>query len=449
MPKVQMNCPRCRQPLVAEVEQLFDVGADPQAKQRFLSGGANTAQCQKCGYQGPLAVPLVYHDPAKDLLLTYFPPELGLPLNEQERLIGPYITQVVNRLPPEKRKAYIFRPQSMLTLQTMIDKILEADGITKEMVEESQKKLNLLQRLVSANPTSRPEIVQQEEALIDKAFFQMLSRLIEASLNAGDQNSARALAQLQQEILPLTAVGRDLMQESAEVQAAIQSLQEASKKGLTRDILLDMLVRQKSEAALTAVVSMTRTGLDYEFFQILTERIEQAPDDVKELLNKLREKLLVTIQEIDKRVNERMQSARIALTQILAAPNLEQALQEHEADLDEFFAETLETELKDARKNADLAKSAKIQKIIELIQSAATPPPEFALIEELIATTDEAALRGVLEANSDKITTEFLQMINGLANQMEQEGQAEMSTRLQDIYRVALRFSMETNLRKQ
>src|SRR5512143_538808 len=140
MSKVQMNCPRCRQPIIAEVEQLFDVGADPQAKQRFLSGGANVAQCQNCGYQGPLSTPVVYHDPSKELLLTYFPPELGLPLNEQERLMGPYITQVLNRLPPEKRKAYLLRPQSMLTMQTMIDKILEADGITKEMVEASQKR---------------------------------------------------------------------------------------------------------------------------------------------------------------------------------------------------------------------------------------------------------------------------------------------------------------------
>ena len=65
---------------------------------------------KNCGYQGPLSTPVVYHDPEKEFFLTYFPPELGLPLNEQERMMGPYITQVVNRLPPEKRKAYLFPP---------------------------------------------------------------------------------------------------------------------------------------------------------------------------------------------------------------------------------------------------------------------------------------------------------------------------------------------------
>src|SRR5512143_2158307 len=190
MSKVQMNCPRCRQPIIAEVEQLFDVGADPQAKQRFLSGGANVAQCQNCGYQGPLSTPIVYHDPDKELLLTYFPPELGLPVNEQERLVGPLITQAVNRLPNEKRKAYLFRPQTMLTLQSMIEKVLEGEGITREMMDASQQRLNLLQRLMGASSSDvRQEIVKQEAKLIDERFFEILSRLIEASMAQGDQNS--------------------------------------------------------------------------------------------------------------------------------------------------------------------------------------------------------------------------------------------------------------------
>jgi hypothetical protein len=448
MSKVQMNCPRCRQPIIAEVEQLFDVGSDPQAKQRFLSGGANVAQCQNCGYQGPLSTPVVYHDPAKELLLTYFPPELGLPLNEQERLIGPYITQVLNRLPPEKRKAYLLRPQSMLTMQTMIDKILEADGITKEMVEASQKRLNLLQRLLSATPSSRPEIVRQEEALMDETFFQMLSRLVEASRASGDQQSARALTQLQQEILPLTPVGQKLMAETAEVQAAIQGLQEASQKGLTRETLVDLMLNQKGENALAAIVSMTRSGLDYEFFSLLSSRIEKAAGEDKDALLKLREKLLALTQEIDRRVNERMEASRLVLAQILNAPDLEKALQEHEAELDEYFSAAVEAELKEARKQGDLARSAKAQKLIEILQAAAQPPAEFALIEELINLNDDTSRRQLLDKNQDKISPDFLQMINGLASQMESEGQSEMAGRLQDVYRLALRYSMEANLRK-
>ena len=36
MSKTQTICPRCKQPIVAEVEQVFDLNTDPQAKQRLL-----------------------------------------------------------------------------------------------------------------------------------------------------------------------------------------------------------------------------------------------------------------------------------------------------------------------------------------------------------------------------------------------------------------------------
>ena len=96
MPQTTVNCPNCRQLISADVRQLFDVGTDPSAKQQVLTGTLNLVNCPHCGYQGNLATPIVYHDPEKELLLTYFPPELGLPVNEQERIIGPLINQVMN-----------------------------------------------------------------------------------------------------------------------------------------------------------------------------------------------------------------------------------------------------------------------------------------------------------------------------------------------------------------
>jgi len=449
MPKVQVSCPRCRQPIVAEVEQLFDMGSDPQAKQRFLSGQSNMADCRKCGYQGPLSLPLVYHDPNKELLLTYFPPELGLPINEQERLIGPYITQVVNKLPAEKRKAYLLRPQNMLTLQTMIDKVLEADGITRDMIEASQKRLNLVQRLLSTSSSdSRMEIVRQEESTMDEAFFSMLSRLIEASLAGGDQNTARALAVLQQEILPMTEVGRRLKSESDEVQAVVKELQEASQKGLTRDILLDMMIKYREKnTILTALVSMVRQGLDYEFFNLVTSRIDQSADEEKAGLTKMRDQILALVDQFDKRMREQINHSKLLLEEILRAPNVEQAAAEHFGEFDDFFAEVLRSELQEARKKGDYDRSGRIQAIVDVIQKASAPPPEYELIEQLISLESETERRELLEKNADQITSEFLQMLSGIGAQMEEGGQAEVADRLQTVYREAMRFSMERKLK--
>ncbi|NLG97588.1 MAG: hypothetical protein GX491_09535 [Chloroflexi bacterium] len=449
MAKVQMTCPRCRQPILADVEQLFDVGADPEAKQRFLSGNINIANCPNCGYQGPLSTPIVYHDPEKELLLTYFPPELGLPLNEQERLIGPLITQVVNRLPNEKRKAYLLRPQTMLTLQSMIERVLEGEGITHEMMEASQQRLNLLQRLLSATSADvRAEIVKQEEKLVDERFFEILGRLIEASLAQGDQNSARALAGLQQELLPLTEVGRKLQEQSTEVQAAIESLQNASQQGLTREKLLDLFIEAPNETRLVTLVSMARSGLDYQFFQILSQRIEAAPAGEKEKLEQLRDRLLQLTQEIDQRLRQQLEQSRATLNSILESENIEQATVQMLPELDDFFAEALRIELQQAQQSGDLERLAKLQKVVEVIQSASAPPAEIALAEELMGSETEDQRRQIMEAHADQITPEFLQMLGSLLAQLEQQGQPEMAQRLQEVYRSALRFSMETNMKK-
>jgi hypothetical protein len=449
MPKTQTSCPRCRQPIIAEIQQLFDVNVNPEDKQKFLSGNINMIRCNSCGYAGPLSTPLVYHDPEKELLLTYFPPELGLPVNEQERMLGPMITQVMNKLPPEKRKAYLLRPQTMFTLQLMIEKVLEGDGITKAMIEDSQKRLNLLQRLITASPDVRKEIVRQEEKLVDEQFYGIISRLIEASLASGDQRSARQLAELQRDLLPLTDAGRQLKKESDESNAAVKSLQEASQNGLTREKLLDLIIDAPSETRLAVLVSMARSGMDYAFFQILAERINQAEGEVKEKLGELREKLLQMTQQIDQKVKEQVDESHQVLEKILHAPDIEAAMQENLDMIDTFFLEALKSEVDLSRQKGNLERLGKLQKITSLLEKMSAPPPEIALIEQLANAETEDELRKMLEENAQAITPELLDMINGLIGQYESQGQQpEVVQQLTQVYNAALRFSMELNLRK-
>ena len=76
MPTTQAQCPNCKQPITADVQQLFDVSANADDKNRLLGGAVNVLRCPHCGYQGGLTTPVVYHDASKELLLTFFPPEL-------------------------------------------------------------------------------------------------------------------------------------------------------------------------------------------------------------------------------------------------------------------------------------------------------------------------------------------------------------------------------------
>ena len=452
MPQTQISCPRCHQMIPAQVEQLFDVTAEPASKQRLIGGVSNRAHCPFCGYEGNLATPIVYHDADKELLLTYFPAELGLPVNEQEKLIGPMINQVVNRLPPEKRKAYILRPQSFLTYQSLIEKVLEGEGVSREMLDEQQKRLNLIQRLLQTTTADvRAEIIKQNAAVLDEAFFAIYNRLVEAAVSSNQQQTAQAMTALQNELLEGSDYGRKLKAQFGELEAAAKSLQDAGQ-GLTREKLLDILIDAPNDERIQALISMTRTGLDYAFYQALTEKIDKAKGDEHKKLEDLRSKILDYANQLDKVMEEQMKQADTFIEQILAAPDVAQATSQN---IDKFnhdvVAQVLETKLREASQKKDTARLDKIQQVVSVLQQASTPP-ELELINSLLESAgDDASLQAALSAHQAELTDELSGMIASLMQQIETQGEKspqndEIMRRLDLVYRAILKRSMQKNL---
>ena len=445
MPKTRINCPNCRQPVLADIEQLLDVGSDPTIKQRFLSGAINVVACPACGFQGSVATPIVYHDPEKEMLLTYFPPEMGVSVNDQERTIGPLISKASNSLPQEKRKAYLLRPQTMFTMQGMIERILEADGITKEMIQAQQRRMELLQRLVSGSADQITEIARAEDAQLDGEFYNLLNRLIETSLVSGDQASAAKLTELQKTLLPITSYGRKIQEQGKEVETAIQAIQKIGK-ALTREKLIDMLLQAPNDIQLSVMVSLTRPGMDYNFFQILSQRIDAAQGAEKERMTELRGKILEMTQMIDQQVEASVKRARTLLNTLLQSPNIKENLLNNLPAVDEYFIQVFNETREQARKQADLDKIARLNQIEEVLNQASAPPKEISLIEELLDTPDEAGMKKMLLAHQAEVTPEFMEILSSLVTRTEEGEDAELHDRIQLLYRLALQMSMQANL---
>lgn len=448
MPKTRINCPNCRQPIVADVDQLFDVNVDPSAKQKLLSGAFNLVECPHCGYRGQLATPIVYHDPDKELLLTYVPPEINLPHDEQERIIGGLINQAVNNLPQEKRKGYLFQPRAHLTLQSLIEHILEADGISREMIEGQQKRLNLLQRIASiSDKDARVEVIKQEEQLIDSEFFAILARLHETAEMGGDEESLKRLEDLQADLMEHTEIGRQVKEQSEEIQAALKSLQETGKE-LTREKLLDLVVNAPTDTRLSAFVSLARPAMDYSFFQTLSDRIDRARGSGRQRLIELREKLLDLTGEFDEQLKARSAQSLELLESILKSEDVRNATMQNLPRIDEFFLQIVNQELDVAQKRGDEERMRKLQEVASVLEQASTPPPEVAFLEELLEAPDEQARRALLEEHQEEVTPRFLEMVSSLVMQMQQSNQdEEFVKRLQMIASQVRRFSMQVNLR--
>lgn len=448
MPQTQTSCPRCHQPVIADITQLFDMNQDSTAKQKLLSGAFNLIQCPNCGYNGTLSSPIVYHDPDKELLLTFFPPELGLPANEQEKLIGPLIKQVTDHLIAEKRKGYLLTPKVMFTLQGLIETILEGDGITREMIQEQQQQIKLLQQLMTTPEDKRAEIVKAQEALINEQFFLILNRLIDASITNGDEASAKQLAGLQQNLFQISVTGQRIQNQARETEQVVKLLQDASKDGLTREKLLNLVIQSGSDTQLSTFVSLARNGMDYQFFQLISQKIESAEKTEKVKLTELRDKLLDMTREMDDEINKRVASANQLLDTIFNSPDIEQATTQNLRSITSIFIEVLGSRIEEANHKNESEKLEKLQKIAGVIQQATTPPPELQFIQELVDAKDDQTVRDLLEKNNQNLTPEFMQMLNNVVVQAQSSEEADKNSkdRLSFIYRTALSMTMQKNL---
>src|SRR5687768_2143067 len=446
MPQTQIACPRCRQMITANIEQLFDVTQDPQAKQRLLGGVSNTARCPHCGYQGRLATPIIYHDADKELLLTYFPPELNTPLNEQEKLIGPLIKQVMDRLPPERRKGYLLNPTPNLTYESMIQTILGKDGITPEMLKEQQDRVGLIERLLQASsPDVRSEIIQQNLNLFDEQFFALFSRLAQSAAASGQEPVARGMVDLQKQLLEETEFGRGLKESVGELEAATKALQEAGQ-GLTREKLLEMVIASPSDARLRAYVSLARGGMDYQFFQLLTEKIDKAPGDEKSKLEAIRQKLLDFTNEIDKQLEARYKQAQEFVESLLTQDDVVKAVRDNLDGFTQDAVDAVNQMLRKASEKNDYTRMGKLHNMVEVLREVSTPP-EVAFIEQLLDAPNDSALEKMLEDNKDLINDQFMEALIGLVGQVDAasaQGNTDakaLGEKLSAIYKTALKFS--------
>ncbi len=451
MPQTQVSCPRCRQPVPAQVEQLFDVTHNPEAKQRLLSGASNYVRCPYCGFQGRLATPIVYHDNEKELLLTYFPPELGLSVNDQERMIGPLIKQVMDRLPPERRKAYLFNPQTHFTYESLIETILAKDGITPEMLKAQQERVYLIERLLQASaPDVRAEIIKQNDHLCDEQLFALFSRLIQSAAQGQQTQLVQTLTEIQDQLIRETTFGRRLSESVNELEIALESLKEAGER-LTREKLLDLVSAAPNDARLRAYVSLARNGMDYVFFQMLSERIERAAGEERKRLEELREKLLDYTNEIDRQIEARYKQAKQLIDDILKQDDIAKATHERLPQFTQEAVDIVQQQLRQASEKNDYVTMGKLQKIIEVLREASAPPPEVALIEQLLDAPNEATVEKVLQENESLVNDQFMAALNALI--VEMEAQAEnnpeakaLGEKLSALYKTALRFSMKKQI---
>jgi hypothetical protein len=425
---------------MSPVLTTIDAGLDPEAKALFLSGQINVAACPQCGHAGMLSTPLVYHDPDKELLFTYVPPELGLPENEQQRIIGDLTNRVMSSLPSERRKGYLLRPQSFLRIEGMVEAVLEADGITPDMLEAQRAKVNLLARLLhAASDESRRTIAQENDELLDYEFFQILTLNIELAQANAQEEANNQLLELRQQLLEWTTAGREV----ASREDAIREL----GSGVTRESLLEKLVEAfsaGSSAKVETMIALGRPAIDYVFYQQLTARIEAEEEkgnsSEADKLKELRERVLDVTAQVDAELQRATEKASELLQQIMTSEDLEESARAHLDQIDELTLNALALNLQAAQQAGRTEEVQKLQQLgdvlMKLIQE--TQPPEIQFINRLLTSEYPDGTRELLEENREQVDESMLELMRLVEDDLQQSGRVELAQRLAEIKKQAI-----------
>lgn len=403
---------RSQQPI-----QVVDVGRDPSLKSALLSGRLTN-----------LAAPFIYHDPSKQIAYILMPMELNLRDVEQQRIIGQLTQTVMRGLPENAPRAYLLQPRIFFTLQSLIEAILEQDGITPEMLRAQQERADLLRELlrITDEATLRAKM-RENDAKIDAAFFDIFSASLEVNLASGREQAARQLANLQQLLIEETTYGKYVGARAAAL--------EAFRKSPTRETLLDQLIAAPDAESREMLIALGRQLLDYAFFQQLTMRIESADEAGKQKLIALRKEIQETRDKIDAASRAYMEEKAALIQAIAASDNPLETAREHDAEIDDAFFAVLQANAQEAQRRGDEQTLKALSAVNEVVMQviAERQPPEVQMINMLLAAKYPDETEKLLNEFKDAADDRLIGIMAQFADQLAQQDRTDLSAKLTKI----------------
>lgn len=424
-----ITCPNCHTQFSAKIDQILDVQQDPTAKMKLLTGQATSVQCPNCGFVLNVATPLAYHDVSKELLLIHVPMELNLSNDEQERIVGQMTRAITDSLPMEQRKGYLLNPRRTFTIQGMIEAVHEADGVTKEMLQARRQKVAFLQELLEAEDEQRDAMIEEYDADLDEEFFQMISVMIETALVNGQQQEAGYIAAVRDDLLEKTTYGQEVLASMQAQEATVQEVATALQaigQNATRESILDLAVEfGESDDHLQVLVGFIRQAMDYEFFNILAERIDSSNSKKKrQSLRDLRDKLLSMTERFDQQRRAQIQQANAILQEMVNREDIEQVIDQYMPIINDMVIAVLEANIQAAGEQGNEELLGRLSNIYELIRQniQRSAPRELQFINELLSMENQTEMRLKLLDEAPDYGENLLRYMDALIEDLTSRG---------------------------
>lgn len=434
-----VTCPSCGNQFRTPVTQVLDVRADPQAKNRMLQGAVNVAMCPSCGMGGALNLPFVYHDPEKEAALLYLPAEVGKNEVQRQKAAGKLTQQLMDSLPQEERKGYLLQPETFLSLETMIKRVLEIEGVTEEDMERSQQQRQFIDKLLQAEDEAAWQaLLDENEELLDEEFFGMLNYIVQmVSRSQAGAEQMEKIEQLYDFLVNESEAGRRLAERSEAIQGFFDDP--------NHETLIEALKKAPDDETINALVQSGAELMDYAFFQTFTQRIQEAEGEEEARLKQLRRKILDQREALAEASRQVLNERAKLLESLVETEDPLKMAQSHLAELDDAFFYILQLNLAEAKRNNDQESFEALQAVAEVINKVmeGQMPPEMVLLRRLMVAESDEDRNQILEQNRRILSPQFFQFLEMLEQRSREEGEEEDANRLSEIQAKARAYAPE------
>ncbi len=431
-----ISCPACGARFQTPIEQILDARVDPSVKNRLLNGAVNVTSCPACRMTAGLNVPFIYHDPANEAALLYLPADTADNEVDRQKAAGKLNRELMDNLPAEERKGYLLQPETFLTLESLIKRVLELENISEEDIERSNRQQELLDQFISAEEAAWPALVEEHTDLLDEAFFGLLEYMFQlVGMSGGNEEIIETFQKVYTYMVEETDIGQRLHRRSDVIRAFSESP--------NHDTLLEALTNAPDEETVQILVQSALPMMDYAFFQKFVQRIESAETaEEKENLLALRRQILNIREDLAKASQNVARARAMLLEKLLKTEEPLKMARSHRSEIDDAFAFVLRSELTAAHNAGNQARFEALQQVARVINQIQeeTMPPEAVLLRRVLMLTSDEHVRQMLETHREVLTPYFFHFLDDLITSSQDVGDADDTARLEAIRDLAKQY---------
>jgi hypothetical protein len=216
-----------------------------------------------------------------------------------------------------------------------------------------------------------------------------------------------------------------------------EAAQAEADAAAQRQELLEMLLSERDEERLRAMVAAIRPVLDYQFFLQIADRIDAAQEAGNEIeakrLTKARATILQILDELEEQDRQALTEAADLLREAISQPAVEDFLRQNTDRLNEAFFAVLNMNIAEARRRNDENTARALSAVgaiaAKIMEEQA--PPEVRLLNDLLRAKPDDRAR-LLEEHRDLVTDQFVTTIQQM-RQVLGRGNREMADQLAQI----------------